>query len=52
VALSGLRVNLSKSVLIPPGEVPHILDLVEFLSWRVEYPPSSYLGCPLGAPFK
>ena len=48
-ALSGLRVNLSESVLIPIGKVLHILDLA---ICGVDYLSSSYLGLPLGVPFK
>ena len=39
----GLKINLSKSVLIPIGEV---------YPCGVDYLPSSYLGLPLGASYK
>jgi len=32
--------------------MPHILDLEEFFGCEADYLPSSYLGLPLGAPFK
>ena len=51
-AMSGLRVNLSKSALIPVGEVPNVHDLTRFFGCGVEYLPSSYLGLSLGAPYK
>ena len=51
-ALFGPRVSLLKSVLIPIGEVPHILDLAEFFGCGVDYLPSSCLSLRLVAPFK
>ena len=51
-AMSGLRVNLSKSALIPVGEVPNVHDLARFFGCGVDYLPPSYLGLPLGAPYK
>jgi len=51
-ALFCLKVNSSKSFLFPISEVPHILDPAEFCGFGVDYLPSSYLGLPLGAPFK
>ena len=47
-----VKVNLSKSVLSPIGEVPYVLDLAELFSYGIDYLPSSYFGLPLGAPFK
>jgi len=49
--MSGLRVNLSKSALIPVGEVPNVHVLAHFFRCGVDYLPSSYLGLPLGAPY-
>ena len=49
---SGLRVNLEKSELIPVGRVNDIEDLTLELGCKVGGLPSSYLGLPLGAPFK
>jgi len=40
-AIADLRVNLSKNVPIPIGEVPHLVHLA---GCRVEHLPSSYLG--------
>ena len=50
--MSGLRVNLSKSSLIPIGEVPNIHLLACFFGCEVCALPSTYLGLPLGASFK
>ena len=51
-AMSGLRVNLAKSVIIPIGEVPNVNALAHFFGCRVDYLPSTYLGLPLGASYK
>ena len=51
-AVSGLRINLAKNVIIPIGEVPNVNTLAHFFGCRVDYLPSSYLGLPLGASYK
>ena len=51
-AVSGLRINLEKSELIPVGRVENIDDLAIDFGCRVGSLPSTYLGLPLGAPFK
>ena len=51
-AMSGLKINLSKSVLIPVGEVTELNYLAQFFGCGVDSLPSSYLGLPLGASFK
>ncbi|KAJ9675675.1 hypothetical protein PVL29_024544 [Vitis rotundifolia] len=51
-AVLGLRINLEKSELIPVGRVENIEDLALEFSCRVGSLPSTYLGLPLGAPFK
>ena len=51
-AMSGLRVNLEKSELIPIGRVENVEELVDEFSYKVGNLPSTYLGMPLGAPFK
>ena len=51
-AVSGLKINLGKSELVPVGEVPNMLELVEILGCRVSSLPLKYLGLPLGASFK
>ena len=50
--MSGLKINLSKSVIIPVGEVPELDNLAQFFGCGVDSLPSSYLGLPLGASFK
>ncbi|RVW77229.1 putative mitochondrial protein [Vitis vinifera] len=51
-AMSGLRINLEKSELIPVGRVENIDDLAWDFGCRVGSLLSTYLGMPLGAPFK
>ena len=51
-AVLGLRINLEKSELIPVGRVENIDDLASEFGCRVGSLPSTYLGLPLGAPFK
>ena len=51
-AVSGLRINLEKSKIIPVGRVENIDDLALDFGCRVGSLPSTYLGLPLGAPFK
>ena len=48
-AISGRKVNLDKSELIP---VANVEELVSELGCKVESLPSTYLGMPSGAPFK
>ncbi|RVW41530.1 hypothetical protein CK203_068262 [Vitis vinifera] len=49
-AMSGLKINLEKSE--PIGEVLNLEDLVGALGCKEGFLPSTYLGLPLGAPFK
>ena len=49
--MSGLKINLSESVLIPIGEVPELNNLAYFFGCDVDYLPSSYLSLLLGATF-
>ena len=51
-ACSGLRINLEKSELISMDRVYNIKNLALELGCKVAGLPSSYLGLPLGAPFK
>ena len=51
-ALSGLKANLEKSELIPVDKVENVEDLVDEFRYNVGNLPSTYLGMPLGAPFK
>jgi hypothetical protein len=50
--VSGLKVNLAKSVLVPVGEVSDMGALAEILGCEVGSFPITYLGMPLGARFK
>ena len=45
-AVSGLRINLAKSEIIPVGEVEEILEMAVELGCKVGQLPSSYLGAP------
>ena len=47
-AVSGLRIYLAKSEIIPVGEVDEILEMVVELGCKVGQLPSTYLGLPLG----
>ncbi|RVW55650.1 LINE-1 retrotransposable element ORF2 protein [Vitis vinifera] len=48
-AVSGLRINLEKSELIPVGEVEEMEEMAAELGCKVGSMPSVYLGLPLGA---
>ena len=51
-AMSGLRANLEKSELIPVGRVENVEELADEFGYKVGNFPSTYLGMPLGVPFK
>jgi hypothetical protein len=51
-AISGLKINLSKSELVPVGSVQNVPELESILGCRVSSLPLTYLGLPLGASFK
>jgi len=51
-AVSGLRVNLNKSSILPVGEVDTAHVHTDILGCGLDSFPSSYLGLPLGAKFK
>jgi hypothetical protein len=48
-AVSGLRINLGKSELVPTGEVVDVESLAYILGSRIVSLPMTYLGMPLGA---
>ena len=50
--VSGLRINLGKSEMVPVGDVHNLDDLVGLLGCRHSSLPFKYLGLPLGAKFK
>jgi hypothetical protein len=51
-AISGLKVNMSKSALIPVGPVNDVNHLAEHLGCGISLLPLKYLGLQLGASFK
>ncbi|RVW55429.1 putative ribonuclease H protein [Vitis vinifera] len=51
-AISGLKVNLSKSEVIPVGEGIPMETFAPVLGCKIGSLPISYLGLPLGAPYK
>ena len=51
-AVSGLRINLEKSELIPVGRVENMDDLAWEFGCSLSSLPTTYLGMPLGALFK
>jgi hypothetical protein len=50
--VSGLNINLAKSVLVLVGDVVNKDDLAGILGCGVSSLPSKYLSLPLGARFK
>jgi hypothetical protein len=50
--VAGLKVKLSKSVLVPVGQVDNVEQLAGLLGSRSGVVPLKYLGLPLGASFK
>ena len=48
-AMSGLKINLEKSEMIPIGEMDNVEDLTCKIGCKVGKLSSSYLGLPLGA---
>jgi hypothetical protein len=51
-AATGLRVNLSKSEMVPIGDVDNLAVLANILCCRIGQLPMNYLGMPLGYSFK
>jgi len=51
-AVSGLKINLAKSVLIPVGCLDNVDGLAGILGCVVSSLPLKYLGLTLGASFK
>jgi len=51
-AVSGLRINMAKLVLVSVGNVMNVEGLASILGCRVSSLPIKYLGLPLGASFK
>ena len=51
-AVTGLKVNVLKSELVPIGEVINVHALAEILGYRIGSLPMTYLSMPLGASHK
>ena len=51
-AVSGLKINLSKSEIVPVGDTPNIEEIKQILGCQQSVLPMKYLGLPLGAKFK
>ena len=51
-AVTSLKVNVSKSELVPIGEVNNVHALAEILGCQIGSLPMIYLGMPLGASHK
>ena len=51
-AITGLKVNLAKSEMVPIGEVENLQVLADILYCRIGKFPMTYLGIPLGSNFK
>uniref|UniRef100_A0A2N9I786 Reverse transcriptase domain-containing protein n=1 Tax=Fagus sylvatica TaxID=28930 RepID=A0A2N9I786_FAGSY len=51
-AISGLKINLCKSEMVPVGHVPDLERLADILGCKTAKLPMNYLGLPLGAKFK
>ena len=47
----GLKINLTKSELIPMGRAENLDELALILGCKVGVLPTTYLGLPFGAPF-
>ena len=50
--ISGLKINLNKTKLIPMGEVSNAKELARMVRCKVASLPSTYLSLPLGASLK
>ena len=50
--MTGLKVNVAKSEMVPIGEVNNVNALAEILGCRVGVLPMTYLGMLLGASYK
>ena len=51
-AVTGLKVNVLKTELVPIGEVNNVHALAEIIGCRIGSLPMTYLGMPLGASHK
>ncbi|XP_070031562.1 uncharacterized protein [Nicotiana tomentosiformis] len=51
-AISGLHMNMLKSIIYPVNSFPNLEELVEVMCCKVSSFPTTYLGLPLGARYK
>ena len=51
-AITGLKVNVGKSEIVPVGDVGNLIALARILCCKVGTLPMRYLGMPLGAHYK
>jgi hypothetical protein len=51
-AVSGLKINLAKSILVHVGNVNNVVKLANILGCGTSSLPLKYLGMPLGASYK
>nr|XP_016485156.1 PREDICTED: uncharacterized protein LOC107805603 [Nicotiana tabacum] len=51
-SLSGLHINMLKSIIYLVNEVPNLEELADLLCCKIGSLPTTYLGLPLGAKFK
>ena len=50
--VSGMKINLCKSEMVPVGPVSDLESLAEIMGCKTAQLPMNYLGLPLGAKFK
>lgn len=51
-AISGLHINMAKSVIYSVNEVPNLEELAGIMGCGIGHFPTTYLGLPLGAKYK
>lgn len=51
-AISGLKINMGKSELVPVGDVVMVEDIAGILGCKFPSLPMTYLGLPLGSGYK
>uniref|UniRef100_A0A1S4AQ70 Uncharacterized mitochondrial protein AtMg01250-like n=1 Tax=Nicotiana tabacum TaxID=4097 RepID=A0A1S4AQ70_TOBAC len=51
-AISGLHINMQKSMIYPVNTVPNLEELASIMSCVIGSFPTTYLGLPLGAKYK
>lgn len=50
--VTGLKLNMGKSEVVPIGYVGNVADFADILCCNIGSFPTTYLGLPLGASFK